>query len=394
MLNLDGAVTLLKGIHYQTEEPITIRIQGGIIIDIGQDRTESKDKSLPWIAPGLVDLQVNGYHGADFNTIPIEMGSVEKVTRALWQEGVTSYYPTVITNGDESIEKALHSIADACSQDSVSNHGIAGIHLEGPFISPEDGPRGAHNQLYTKAPDWPLFQKWQDAAQGKIKIITLSPEWPGSSTFIKKCVDQGVVVSIGHTAASEEQIARAVEAGAALSTHLGNGAHLMLPRHPNYIWGQLAQDDLWACVIADGFHLPDSVLKVILRTKGKKTILVSDAVYLSGMATGEYDSHIGGKVVLTPEGKLHMRQNPNLLAGSVQMLPWSISQLVQRGLAPLSEAWEMASIRPSSFMGLPAQAGIQVGAPADLVVFEWDGHEMETVQTYKLGQKVYCRMKE
>ncbi|NOU75187.1 hypothetical protein GC098_28005 [Paenibacillus sp. LMG 31458] len=119
MAGLDGAVTLVKGIHYRTEEPIIIRMQDGFIIDIERDRMESKDESLPWIAPGLVDLQINGYHGADFNTIPIEMGSVEKVTRALWQEGVTSYYPTVITNGDESIEKALLSITEACSHDPV-----------------------------------------------------------------------------------------------------------------------------------------------------------------------------------------------------------------------------------------------------------------------------------
>jgi N-acetylglucosamine-6-phosphate deacetylase len=193
-----------------------------MFLDIERDRMESKDESLPWIAPGLVDLQINGYHGVDFNTIPIEMGSVEKVTRALWQEGVTSYYPTVITNGDESIEKALLSITEACSHDPVSNHGVAGIHLEGPFISPEDGPRGAHNRIYTKAPDWSLFQKWQEAAQGKIKIINLSPEWPESFVFIEKCVKQGVVVSIGHTAASAEQISKAVKAGAILSTHLGN----------------------------------------------------------------------------------------------------------------------------------------------------------------------------
>ncbi|MBW7461558.1 N-acetylglucosamine-6-phosphate deacetylase, partial [Paenibacillus sepulcri] len=180
-----------------------------------------------------------------------------------------------------------------------------------------------------------------DAARGKIKLITLSPEWPGTASFIEKCAKAGVQVSIGHTAAAEEQIREAAAAGARLSTHLGNGAHLMLPRHPNYLWAQLAEEELWTCIIADGFHLPDSVLKVVRSVKGKRTILVSDAVYLCGMAPGTYENHIGGRVVLTPEGRLHLEQNPRLLAGSAQMLHRGISHIAGRGIAPLSEACDM-----------------------------------------------------
>jgi N-acetylglucosamine-6-phosphate deacetylase len=388
MEGMQDKVTVISGFHYKTEEPVTIRVEDGIIKDIRRNTAEEAQDFLPWIGPGLVDLQINGYNGWDFNTIPIEEGSIEHATRALWKEGITSYYPTVITNGDDELKQAVHSIASACNMDSISNEGVAGIHLEGPFISAEDGPRGAHGKIYTKAPNWSLFQRWQEAAEGRIRIITLSPEWPGTTRFIEKCVEQGVIVSIGHMAATEEQIVEAVKAGARMSTHLGNGAHLSLPRHPNYIWEQLAQDDLSACVIADGFHLPDSVLKVVLRTKGKRAMLVSDAVYLSGMEPGEYENHIGGKVVLTPEGRLYIAQNPKLLAGSVQMLPWGIDHLVRRGLASLSEAWEMASIRPSTFMGLPSEKGLTVGAPADLVVFERDEQGISILQTYKSGKKV------
>jgi len=383
------SVTTVEGIHYKTKEPVTIHIEHGRIKDIQPIAPEKNNDSLPWIAPGLMDLQINGYYGSDFNTIPIAKGSVEHTTRELWKEGVTSYYPTVITNGDEEIKQALQSIAAACDGDPVSQAGVKGIHLEGPFISPEDGPRGAHDKSYPKAPSWPLFQKWQEAAQGLIKIITLSPEWPGATDFIERCVDQGVTVSIGHTSASAEQIAEAVKAGARMSTHLGNGAHLMLPRHPNYIWEQLSQDGLAACIIADGFHLPESVLKVILRTKGEKTLLVSDAVYLSGMAPGIYNNHIGGRVVLTPEGRLHLAENPGLLAGSVQLLPWGISHLVKNGLAALDEAWDMASVRPSTFMRLPSQNGLTVGSPADLVLFELKEQRITIVQTYKQGNRVF-----
>ncbi|MFD9625496.1 N-acetylglucosamine-6-phosphate deacetylase [Peribacillus muralis] len=378
----------LEGIHYQTKETITLQVQNGTISDIQTNKNLSRD-NLSIIGPGLVDLQINGYGGLDFNTLPIDGELVHTVTRALWREGVTSYCPTVITNSNEMIEEAMRSIARASSEDMYTKSSIAGIHLEGPFISPEDGPRGAHNSAYVKAPDWSLFQRWQDAAQGLIKIVTISPEWPSALKFIEKCVDNGVIVSIGHTSATEKQIQAAVRLGARMSTHLGNGAHLMLPRHPNYIWEQLAEDDLWSCVIADGFHLPDSMLKVVLRAKGPKVMLVSDAVYLSGMPSGKYNTHIGGNVILTPEGKLHLADNPQLLAGSVQMLTWGINHLVKNKLVDLAEAWEMASIRPAKFLGNPVVEGLEIGAPADIVVCTSNEDGIEVKETYKTGKSVY-----
>ncbi|GIN70889.1 N-acetylglucosamine-6-phosphate deacetylase [Bacillus sp. J14TS2] len=378
--------TVIEGIHYATGEQILVSIEEGKINHI-QAVAKQRERGLPYIAPGLVDLQINGYRGNDFNTLPISPELVEQTTRSLWKEGVTSYCPTIITNHDEAIEKAVEVIAKA--SDQQVQQCITGIHLEGPFISPEDGPRGAHGKEYIKAPDWDLFQTWQKAARGMIKIITLSPEWPGSFDFISKCVENDVVVAIGHTAATPGQIQKAVAAGAKVSTHLGNGAHVMLPRHPNYIWEQLAQDDLWTCLIADGFHLPESFLKVAMKTKGFQSMLVSDAVYLSGLEPGEYETHIGGKVVLTSEGKLYLQENPNLLAGSVKLLKDGISHLLKTGLCTLREAWEMAAIRPSTFMKLPTQKGLFEGAPADLVVFNLEDKHVNILQTYKAGALVY-----
>ncbi|MBO0992108.1 amidohydrolase family protein [Bacillus sp. SD088] len=378
--------TVIEGIHYATGEQIFVSIEEGTISQI-QAVAKQRERGLPYIAPGLVDLQINGYGRNDFNTLPISQELVEQITRALWREGVTSYCPTIITNHDEAIEKAVEVIAKA--SDQQVQQCITGIHLEGPFISPEDGPRGAHGKEYIKAPDWDLFQTWQNAARGMIKIITLSPEWTGSFDFISKCVENDVVVAIGHTAATPEQIQKAVAAGAKMSTHLGNGAHVNLPRHPNYIWEQLAQDDLWTCLIADGFHLPESFLKVAMKTKGFQSMLVSDAVYLSGLEAGEYETHIGGKVVLTPEGKLYLQANPNLLAGSVKMLKDGVTYLLKTGLCNLWEAWEMAAIRPSTFMKLPTQKGLIEGAPADLVVFNLEDKHVNILQTYKAGTLVY-----
>ncbi|MCL6599868.1 MAG: amidohydrolase family protein [Alicyclobacillus macrosporangiidus] len=366
---------------------------------------------LPFIGPGLVDLQVNGFRGIDFNTRPLDVAAIQRVVRALWAEGVTAFLPTIITNSDDAIAELVVSVAHAIRDAAdgrvaqglwdpavASEHGwrdrsggiptIPGIHLEGPFISPEDGPRGAHDRRYVQPPDWDRFQRWQEAAEGRIRLVTLSPEWPEAAAFIARCAASGVRVAIGHTAAGSDQIVAAVRAGATLSTHLGNGAHPWLPRHPNYIWDQLAHDDLWASVIADGFHLPDAVLKVFLRAKGERVFLVSDVVDLGGLAPGRYTTHIGGDVVLTPEGKLHLAHHPELLAGSVQTLRQGVGNLVAKGLCSLADAWVMASVRPADYLGLPVARDIVPGEPADLVLFTFDG-QVRVERTVKAGVIVH-----
>ena len=376
---------MIRGRHYRSGLGITLGFKNSVISTVG------KGKGPSYVGPGLVDLQINGFRGLDFNTLPVPDDLPGRVTRELWSEGVTSYYATVITNAPDAIEACVHAIARACARDEDAAAGIAGIHLEGPFISPEDGPRGAHEKRYVTAPDWKKFQRWQKAAGGRIRLITMSPEWPSSAAFIRRCADSGVTVSVGHTAASVEQIRYAVAAGASMSTHLGNGCHLTLPRHPNYLWEQLAQDALAACVIADGFHLPDAVIKTIMRVKGPNAMLASDAVYLSGLKPGRYRTHIGGKVVLTDDGRLHLEKNPKLLAGSVQMLIRSVEHLIRAGLTDPGEAWEMASTRPAFAMRLAQGRGLEPNAPADLCVFDREADRITLLETWKSGRKVYER---
>src|SRR5690606_22738190 len=182
-----------------------------------------------------------------------------------WDAGITTFCSCLITNSDKVSSKLVAIIAGACNTNPETHRSIAGIHLEGPFLSMEDGPRGAHPKQYIKAPDWELFSHWQKCANGRIKMITMAPEWEGAIAFIKKCVATGVVVAIGHTAATPLQIKQAVEAGATISTHLGNASHQLLPRHENYIWEQLATESLWSTLIADGFHLPVALLKIFLK---------------------------------------------------------------------------------------------------------------------------------
>jgi N-acetylglucosamine-6-phosphate deacetylase len=381
---------LISGIDYRSGRRVRIEVKEGKIVT--KEYIETNDKKAvraeeqPIIAPGLIDLQINGYNGMDFNTLPLTIEDVSRVTRAILSLGVTSYFPTVITNSDDNICILLRTIAEACRVDRLVQECIPGIHLEGPYISGEDGPRGAHDRSYVQPPNWEQFKRWQDCAEDRIRLITLSPEWDEAETFIRKCVDSGVTVSIGHTAARPEQIHRAIAAGATLSTHLGNGAHLQLPRHPNYIWEQLARDELWASMIADGYHLPDSVLRVIRRVKDERCIIVSDAVALSGMPPGRYHTHIGGDVILTPGGKLHMAANERSLAGSAQMLPSAIEHLLRSQICDVAEAWDMASSRPARLMRLPNLAsGIEVGETADFVLFTWNGESLDIQQIYKHG---------
>lgn len=377
---------ILRGREYRSGSAIEISALDGVIRQI---KPLAADDSLPLIAPGLVDLQVNGYGGVDFNSFPFDEQDVEKVVQAMWQQGVTTFLPTVITNADHEIEQMVATLAQACQRLPIGQS-IAGIHLEGPFLSVQDGPRGAHQRCYIKAPDWDLFQRWQEAAQGRIRLITLSPEWPQADEFIRRCVAQNVVVSIGHTSASVEQIVSAIQAGAKMSTHLGNGAHLTLPRHPNYIWEQLAQDDLWCAMIADGEHLPLSVLKVFIRAKGERAMLVSDVTSLAGMPPGRYHSHIGGEVLLSSEGRLSMADNPGLLAGSAQGLLHGVNTLIKNGIVTDAQALEMASLRPALRLNLATQQGLALGAPLDAILLEQATDKSLVLQaTYKNGVEVW-----
>ncbi|GAC1399634.1 MAG: hypothetical protein NVSMB65_17650 [Chloroflexota bacterium] len=377
--------TTLDGVNVLTGEPVRLGLRDGRIAYV-EALPPTAAEHVPLLGPGLVDLQINGYAGIDLSGSTISAQDVTRLTRLLWREAVTTFCPTVITNSDDGIAASLRAIAAACAADPLVDSMVAGIHLEGPFLSPADGPRGVHNIRYVKPPEWDLFRRWQEDAGGRIRLITLAPERPGALEFIGRCVAAGILVAIGHTAAEPEVIRAAVAAGARLSTHLGNGAHVMMPRHRNYIWEQLAQDDLWASFIPDGFHLPEAVLTVGLRAKRDRALLVSDAVAISGLPPGHYTMHDGTEVVLAPSGRLHLAANPALLAGSAQMLPWGIAHLARSGLCDLGEAWLLASLRPATCLGLPTAAGLAPGAPADLVLAGWDGRVLAIDRVYKAGR--------
>lgn len=340
---------------------------------------------------GFVDLQINGYGGIDFNDAGTTAEQIAATTRALWRTGVTAFCPTIITESAEHISQCLTNLLRAADESPEFARAFLGVHLEGPFISPEDGPRGAHPRRHACPPDWERFQRWQDAARGQIRILTLSPEWPESFKFIERAAKSGVIVAIGHTAASPEQIADAVCAGAKMSTHLGNGSHAKIDRHPNYIWEQLANDDLWASFIVDGHHLPPSVVKCFLRGKGiARSILVTDAIAAAGCPSGNYK--LGNvEVEVTEAGRVCLPGTP-YLAGSALEMQDAIGKAVAYSDATLEEALQMASTNPARLLGLDDQFGsVKTGRRTDAVLFDWDeaATRLNVVATLVNGKVVY-----
>ena len=324
------------------------------------------------IAPAPIDIQVNGFAGFDLNTETVKPDDVCAMVRALWRVGTGFLCPTVVTGSFDRICNSLCAIVHACKTDPLVNHAILGIHLEGPYISAEDGPRGAHPLAHVRNPDWNEFQQWQDIAKGKIRIVTLAPEKEGSIPFIEKLVAEGIVVALGHTNASADDIQAAIDAGAKLSTHLGNGAHALIRRHPNYIWEQLGADELWASLIVDGHHLPPSVAKSMIRAKTlDRCILVSDAVALAGMKPGIYE-FAERTVELTADRCVRL-VGTEYLAGSAIELARGIENSVRFAGISLEESVALATLQPMHLLN----AEPHVEAKTNLILFEWDAAQCE-----------------
>ncbi len=340
----------------------------------------------PYLSAGLIDLQVNGFRGLDLNDDTLTPDRVIALTEMMHGLGVTTYLPTLITASRRSYLSALEAISTARRMDTRVAHSIPFVHVEGPFISPEDGPRGAHPQQHVRSPDLDEVAEWQRASGNLVGKITLSPHYPGSPEFIRALTGQGILVAIGHTAATPDQIHAAVDSGARLSTHLGNGAAAMLPRHPNFIWAQLADDRLISAFIADGFHLPADTLKAMIRAKGlDRSILVSDIAALGGMPPGIYEQPIGGRVNVSADGCLTVAGTP-YLAGAGLPLRNTIALAIGAAGISLAEALQLSTSNPGRLVG--GRGRIAVGEPADLILFDWEeGAKALTIRKTLLAGK-------
>jgi N-acetylglucosamine-6-phosphate deacetylase len=372
-----------------TRRTVQLTLDRSIVREVNDVDTTSD----VWICPGLVDIQNNGYRGQDVRAEDVDEYTIQRLVTAQWEQGVTAVCPTVTTGPEERMVASLRAIAAARRIDPLLARALPSAHVEGPHLSAEDGPRGAHDVRFLRPPDVAEFERWQKASGGAVGIVTLAPELPGAVPYIDTITRSGVVAAIGHTAAQPDDITRAVSAGARLSTHLGNGAHAQIDRHPNYIWEQLAQDHLMASFIADGHHLPAATLSAMVRAKGYgRSILVSDSVALAGRPPGRYQGPTGTPVELTAPGRLSLA-GTTLLAGAVRNLRECLAWAVYGAGLPFSRAVAMASTNPARVFrrGLMARRSVQVGNAADLTLLRLDPdrREVEGVATIVGGVVVH-----
>ncbi len=343
----------------------------------------------PFLAPGFIDLQVNGFAGVDYNLPETPLEDIRRSIHALYATGVTRFFPTVITGSAADMAGAMRNLAMA-HEHLEEGESIEGIHMEGPYISAEDGPRGAHPLRWVRPPDAHEFVGLLDASRGLIRIVTVAPELPEGPRFIDALTMSGIVASIGHTAASAEEIRGAVVSGAAMSTHLGNAAHDCLSRRSNYIWDQLAEDRLAAGFIVDGIHLDAAFLKVALRAKGiERSILVTDAVAPAGCPAGPYQ--LGEQEVeLTPDGRVVLAGQTRL-AGSTLRMERGIENLMNIAGLSLLEAVTMATRNPARVARVASrQRGLTPGDRADIVQFRCEEGRIRIEKTFVSGREVYA----
>ena len=311
--------------------------------------------------PGLFDLQANGFGGIDFNGRDLSADRVAEALDRMRRTGVTRCLPTLITSSFDRFAANARIIA------GLSHDAVVGIHMEGPYVSPAEGARGAHPLEHVAPATVDDFERRQDAAIGRIVLVTLAPEVDGALPLIEHLVARGVRVAIGHTAATPAQLGDVIAAGATMATHLGNGCPQMLPRHPNVIWELLAADGVFASVIADGHHLPASTLKGMIRAKtAERTILVTDAMAAAGCSANASTNRrftIGDVVCeLGFDGRVSLPGTP-YLAGSSLTLDRAIANTVRFTGLSIESAVAMASTIPASCLGMK---------PAGTIAAEWD----------------------
>jgi N-acetylglucosamine-6-phosphate deacetylase len=378
---------VVKGIFYEDGKEISIAILNGKIERI--DRLSSgSDTQKVFVAPGLIDLQINGYLGIDFSDQKLTIENIRNITKSLWKVGVTTFLPTVTTNSREKLLKSF-SILSGALEDKEIGMSIPGFHLEGPYISPIEGFRGSHMEKYIRDPDWVEFKELEKSAHNGIKMITLAPEVKGAIPFIKKFTDAGVVVSLGHHNGSAELIKQAVEAGATMSTHLGNGCANMIDRHNNPLWPQLADDRLTATIIVDGFHFKKEEVQCFYKMKGiDHTVLVSDIVDLAGLKPGEYTRE-EKVVVLTPDVVKYPADN--VLFGAASPITTDVSNVMKFTDCCLGDAIQMASSNPARSLGLNDIGEIKLGKRADLVLFTLEDGRIVIQNTIVGGKIVYSK---
>jgi N-acetylglucosamine-6-phosphate deacetylase len=315
---------------------------------------------IPLLIPGFIDLQVNGYLGIDFSSPDLTEDSFAHACECLFQAGTAAFLPTVITSPLEVYERNLPILASVMARDEFRSR-LPGIHLEGPFISPEPGAVGAHHPEWVREPDVNTLKQINSWAKHNIRLLTLAAERQGADELTRYAAGQGIVVSSGHSLATPADLERLAQAGANALTHLGNGLPHLLHKFNNPLWAGLADDRYTAMLIGDGHHIPNRVLKTMVRAKEtSRAIIVSDAAPVAGLPPGRYTT-LGNEVVLEESGRLHNPQKGFLVGSSATMLV-CMNQLASEKLFSLEELLDLGFYNPLHLIGVPSSS-IPPGKP-------------------------------
>jgi len=380
---------ILQGKIPETRSLVNVIVENGKIIRIEPYQKGSScdfGGTDLYVCPGFFDPQVNGFAGVDFNSPLLTPEGLHHAGRSLASTGVMHFFPTLITSSHERMVHQLKIIAGGLRGDPLLQKMCLGIHLEGPYISPKDAPRGVHPREFVRLPRWEELEKFQEAGQGLIKCVTLAPEVNGAIPFIKKAVARGIVIGIGHTDASEELIEEAVEVGARLCSHLGNAPSGISSRYQNLIRKQLLMDPLMVSIIMDGVHLPPNVVKHYIQAKGMDhIILITDSMAGAGASPGRYtlgelDIEVG------PDRAARLVENSRL-AGSTLTMDRAITNVIRFAGIDLASAIQMAAKNAQTLF--PESGGeILPGQSANLVLFEYQD-ELIVKSAWMDGKKIF-----
>jgi N-acetylglucosamine-6-phosphate deacetylase len=317
----------------------------------GRSIPATASPSDPFPPPHWFDFQINGFGGVDFQAATLSQAELEHAVRVLRRHGVAGIFLTLITDEIDAHCRRLENFEKLRTASAEVNRMILGYHIEGPWLSPEPGYRGAHPPGPMHAPSINEFERLQSAAGGHVRLITLAPEWPGSAECIAAITEAGVHVSIGHTDASETQIDESIRAGARFCTHVGNGTPLQLHRHDNIIQRMLARDELTACLIPDGIHLPPFALKNFFRAKPPGRVLfTTDAMAGAGAKPGRYP--IGRLEIEVGEDGIARNPGGNGFAGSTLTPDEGVRRCASYLGISLDESAALWSTAPAKAFGL------------------------------------------
>ena len=300
----------------------------------------------------MIDLQINEFAGVDFNSDNLNGEELLRASRSLKDIGVRKFLPTLITAPTDKLKSRAANLVQLIEENEELNEMIPGIHMEGPFISKEDGYRGAHPLDGVCLADLEIVKGLEDACAGKLLLFTLAPEQDNKGDVAKYLSNQGVVVSAGHTNASTDQLKNAIDCGLQMFTHLGNACPPQLPRHDNIIQRVLSlSDKLWISYIADGLHLPFFVLNNLLNTAGySRSVIVSDAISAAECKAGFYT--LGDQSIEIKEDGVSQSADGSHLIGSTTSLATMYQNLINNLGLTKEQAEELTFSNLSQILGL------------------------------------------